>query len=85
MTIGSELDHRTYQERARKHQPADIRDAIRALADQGLKSADISRLLECSQAAVDAILKSRPSVAEAATAHAAAWQRVRQQSQEINE
>ena len=72
-----------YRARARQHQPADLRDAIRTLASQGLKAADIARLLELSEAAISALLQSRPIASnraslpfdESAAAHAATWRR----------
>lgn len=74
MSIGGQLDHRAYERLARKHQPADLRVAIRTLAAQGLKAADIARLLEVSECAVVALL-ARPHIGfeKAAAVHADAW------------
>jgi predicted transcriptional regulator len=82
--IDRQLDDRAYRQRARMHQPADLRAAVAELARQGLRASDIARLLELSEPAVTALLQrspiasardSLPTVADAQRMHADAWRR----------
>lgn len=78
--IGGQLDANAYASLAQRHRPADLRDAVAELARQGLRAADISRLLQLSEPAVTALLQrahTQPGAIrgdEAAEIHAQAWQ-----------
>lgn len=81
MSIGGQLDYRRLAE---MHRPANPHEAVCALAAQGLRCADIARILGYTEPAVAALLKryanasgatrSAPLAPESAAAlHAAAW------------